>query len=380
MARLALVRRRINASGGGEWFMREMARGLLARGHEVHLLAEEADTTLTGDVHIHTAALPPGHSSAYAHAYRAFVAATLEPFAPVTVISGERAVAGDIYRAGDGAHGAWLERHAAAAGNAFARLLIQKHPRHQRQVHLENALFASPRLRLVIANSRLVRDDLQRFHPRFPAENYRIIYNALDLLPYYTFMAEHSVTACRAGLGLPADRPVIFFAGANFQRKGLLALLEAAPAIAALRPYLVIAGKGDTGALRGAMRALPPGIDVRLCGPQPELKPYYRAADLFVLPTMYDPFSNVCLEAMAMEVPVITTATNGFAEVIRRHQVGAVIGEDGPLPDLLHRLLAADAQQALRARIRDCRAAYDLLPFLLQLEDAIAAAGGSPGA
>jgi UDP-glucose:(heptosyl)LPS alpha-1,3-glucosyltransferase len=41
------------------------------------------------------------------------------------------------------------------------------------------------------------------------------------------------------------------------------------------------------------------------------------------LPTVYDPFSNACLEALSYGLPVITTATNGFAEII----VSGVHGE-----------------------------------------------------
>ena len=366
--RLACVRRRIGAFGGGEWFVHEMARGLLLRGHEVHLIAEEYAGTLAGDLHVHTTPLPGG-GSAQARAYRAFAEGVIAPLEPLSVISGERAVPGDIYRAGDGAHQAWLERYAAGTANPLTRFLIQHHPRHKRQLDREAELFAHTRLKVVIANSQLVADDLRRCHPQFPAERIRVIYNAIDLQPQYAFLARYSPANCREQLGLPGDRPIILFAGSNFQRKGLADLLAAVPAIADLKPYLVVAGKGDGSMAQDAARSFPPGIDLRLCGAQDSLQPYYRAADLFVLPTLYDPFSNVCLEAMALDLPVLTTPANGFAEIIRRHQVGAVIGEDGALPDLLRRFLAPPERDACRARIRACRAAYDLLPFTLQLEN-----------
>lgn len=375
--RIALVRRRIGAFGGGEWFIHEMARGLLLRGHEVHFIAEQYAGTLAGDFHAHTTQLPAG-GSARAQAFRAFAESVTAPLEPVIIVSGERAVPGDIYRAGDGAHQAWLERHAAATGNPLTRFLIQHHPRHKRQLDDEAELFAHPRLKAVIANSQMVAGDLRRCHPQFPADRIRVIYNAIDLQPQYSFLAQHSPADCRAQLGLPGDRPVILFAGSNFQRKGLAALLAAAPAVADLKPYLVIVGKGDAGMARSAARSFPPGLELRLCGAQENLKPYYRAADLFVLPTLYDPFSNVCLEAMALEVPVLTTPANGFAEIIRRHAVGAVIGEDGALPDLLRRFLAPQENTACRERIRACRAAYDLLPFTIQLEDLLKQVNSRP--
>ena len=47
-----------------------------------------------------------------------------------------------------------------------------------------------------------------------------------------------------------------------------------------------------------------------------DIEKYYGAADIFVLPTLYDPFSNACLEAFGSGLPVITTAQNGFSELI----------------------------------------------------------------
>ncbi|HNW91519.1 MAG TPA: glycosyltransferase family 4 protein [bacterium] len=370
--RLAFVRRRIGPFGGGEWFVHEMARCMAGRGHDVHLIGEQC-AALPGTT-AHTTALPAG-GGAQARAFRAFVEEVIRPLEPVIVISGERAVPGDIYRAGDGAHQAWRERHAAATANPLTRFVIQHHPRHQRQIELENKLMAHPRLKAVIANSQLVADDLRRCHSALPADRIRIIYNALDLGPVYDFLAANSVADCRARLGLPADRPVLLFAGSNFQRKGLPALLAALPAIADLQPYLLVAGKGDAAGVQDVARSLPAEIGLRLCGSQPQLAAYYRAADLFILPTLYDPFSNVCLEAMAFAVPVLTTAANGFSELIRRHGVGGVIDEDGPLAGLLRRFLDPATQQACRARICACRAAYDMLPFAIQLEDLLAQLG-----
>jgi UDP-glucose:(heptosyl)LPS alpha-1,3-glucosyltransferase len=51
---------------------------------------------------------------------------------------------------------------------------------------------------------------------------------------------------------------------------------------------------------------------------------YYAAGDLLVLPTLYDPFSNVCLEAMACGLPVVTTVGNGASEIIEEGKNGFI--------------------------------------------------------
>ncbi len=47
-----------------------------------------------------------------------------------------------------------------------------------------------------------------------------------------------------------------------------------------------------------------------------DLPALYTAADVFILPTIYDPFSNACLEAVAAGLPVVTTSANGFSEIL----------------------------------------------------------------
>ena len=74
---------------------------------------------------------------------------------------------------------------------------------------------------------------------------------------------------------------------------------------------------------------------------------YYGAADLMVLPTRYDPFANVCLEAMACGTPVATTTMNGAAEVIEDGASGFIVNSEdvGGLRDALARFLNAPAAE-----------------------------------
>ena len=68
---------------------------------------------------------------------------------------------------------------------------------------------------------------------------------------------------------------------------------------------------------------------VRFWGPVTETAPFYQAATVLALPTLYDPCSNVVLEALACGTPAVTTAANGAAEFITPGENGAVI----PQPD-----------------------------------------------
>ena len=65
------------------------------------------------------------------------------------------------------------------------------------------------------------------------------------------------------------------------------------------------------------------------------MPPYYGAADIFVLPTYYDPCANVCLEAMACGLPVVTTRQNGASELIFHERSGIVINHPENTRDLV---------------------------------------------
>ncbi len=78
-----------------------------------------------------------------------------------------------------------------------------------------------------------------------------------------------------------------------------------------------------------------------LAGLQTDVRPYYAAMDLFVLPTYREGFSAVTLEAAAMTLPVITTDAIGAAETILDGRTGLVVPARsvGPLADAMRRLV-----------------------------------------
>ena len=64
---------------------------------------------------------------------------------------------------------------------------------------------------------------------------------------------------------------------------------------------------------------------VQRLGAVRDLPALYQAADIFLLPTLYDPFSNACLEALAAGLPVVTTRNNGFSEIIEEGVHGSIV-------------------------------------------------------
>jgi UDP-glucose:(heptosyl)LPS alpha-1,3-glucosyltransferase len=88
---------------------------------------------------------------------------------------------------------------------------------------------------------------------------------------------------------------------------------------------LLVAGRGDAKRYQTTRLRFWREDPVQFLGEIPDLGPIYAAADIFILPTIYDPFSNACLEALASGLPVITTRSNGFSEIIEDNVHGSIV-------------------------------------------------------
>jgi UDP-glucose:(heptosyl)LPS alpha-1,3-glucosyltransferase len=190
-------------------------------------------------------------------------------------------------------------------------------------------MFEHPRLRAVICNSKMVREEIQRDF-RVAAEKLHVIYNGVDLEHFHPRHREQLRSAARAEIGCGAHDTVFVFVGSGFARKGLHAAVEA---VSRTPHWLVVVGRDrfpETSNPR-----------IRFVGGKEEVRPYYAAADCFLLPSRYDPFPNTALEALAMGLPAIVSARCGAAEVIEPGVNGWVCQPDD-VPGIARLLQEAD--------------------------------------
>jgi UDP-glucose:(heptosyl)LPS alpha-1,3-glucosyltransferase len=97
---------------------------------------------------------------------------------------------------------------------------------------------------------------------------------------------------------------------------------------------LLVAGRGEARRYKTTRLRFWREDPVQFLGDIADLLPVYAAADIFILPTIYDPFSNACLEAMASGLPVITTRSNGFSEILEDSVHGSVVDNPANLVGL----------------------------------------------
>lgn len=355
---VAIVRARYNPFGGAERFVQRALAALSASELRVTIVARswnEADEG-AAPVPMRLERVDPFYLGSlwrdwsFARAVRRRLAG--RGFAIVQ--SHERIPGLPLYRAGDGVHATYLDQRRRAQPGLRAALL-KASPYHAYVLAAERAMFRHPALRAVICNSEMVRQDI---HARFgvPLERLHLIRNGVDLQRFRPpDRAERD--AARARFALDDARTVFAYVGSGYARKGVAPAIRA---LAAVDSALLLVAGTDRRERRYRALAERLGVAdrVRFLGGQRDVRPVLHAADGFVLPTLYDPFPNAVLEAMASGLPAITSTTSGASEFIRA-------GENGFVVDALDEAGLAQAMRALcdpgqrEARARAARAAVE---------------------
>jgi UDP-glucose:(heptosyl)LPS alpha-1,3-glucosyltransferase len=310
--KLAIVRQKYTPFGGAERFVERALEVLREKGVNVSIVAREWQGDAQG-VRVNPFYLGrTWRDAGFARSVQRLIGERRFDL----VQSHERIPGCDIYRAGDGVHATWLDLRNKPL-DRFA-------PWHRYTLAAEADMFRHPKLRAVICNSRMVKDDIAR---RFGVaeEKLQVIYSGVDLEVFHPRLREEQGWSLRQKVGVGVTAPVILFVGSGYERKGLPTLLHALSCMARRDARLWVVGRDkDEMLMRKLAQTL--GIDDRVlfCGAQPDVRPFYGAADVFALPTVYDPFPNAALEALACGLPMVTTTTCGAAELITDAN-GAVI-------------------------------------------------------
>lgn len=305
--KLALIRRNWSATGGAENYLLRLATRLGGQGFEPHLICE----SWSGDkgspfTRVHTIPVRGPRSqrpAAFAHGVNERT--RQEPFD--CILSLERGTRSDLYRAGDGLHRTWLDKR-RRIHPIRGTLANWFNPKNLTTLLLETRTFHHETTGHIIANSSMVRADIRRRFPRFPESRIHTIPNGVD---FDTF-ANGNRQKGRQALGIGPGKVLFLLVGAGAERKGHAQAHEVVNALGSDSAQLII-------------------IDTPPPRPLPDI---YAAADVFILPTLYDPFANVTLEAMAAGLPVITTADNGGSEAIEQGVHGYVVPHAAAIADM----------------------------------------------
>jgi UDP-glucose:(heptosyl)LPS alpha-1,3-glucosyltransferase len=137
----------------------------------------------------------------------------------------------------------------------------------------------------------------------------------------------------------------------DFQRKGVHLAIEAMKRVDDPKLLLLVLGNDNPAPYIRIAHGRGVADQVRFAGAVDDPRPYYRAADFFLLPTRHDPCSLATLEALAMGLPVVSTVFNGACQIMTDGEHGFVLPDPrdaGALAAALRKLLDAPARQTMR--------------------------------
>ena len=341
---IGLVRRGHSETGGAEAYLKRLAHGLNQAGHATRLFTDSswpAREWSWGPITRISGETARGFANELVKA---------EPKRDCDLLlSLERVWQCDVYRAGDGIHQVWMRKRDAAS-SAARRWFRRVSGKDRDTIELERALFTGG-ARHVIANSEMVKWQAEEFYS-YPPDQIDVVANGVPLTDFRPDPEARRIR--REVLRLREDEVAVLFVGSGWERKGLHFAVRAVTSLGK-NMRLLVAGRGR--------RDFANQPNVQLLGAVRDLPGLYAAADIFLLPTLYDPFSNACLEALASGLPVITTRDNGFSEIIENGVHGSIINDASEIDAIRQALLFwsdPERRRAARTAIVERASHFDI--------------------
>ena len=349
--------------GGAERYTTDLTASLATRGHDVRVVASSFTDAVAPPTRVHLDA----RSATRAGAYKKFLDLldahlASEKYDVVHAMLPVRPKACDVYHP-----------HAGIAAAATEKWNALFNPRRRTMAKVERQLLTSERPPIVLSLSEYVKTDIRRHFPALPPDRLVTLFNAVDLKKFDPSSAADVSSPLS---NVRADgRPYVWTAlmvAQDFERKGLRQAIEALGRVqkhAAPNRLVVVGDGGDRGQYEALAKAH--RVDVHFAGAVDDPRPYYRAADFFLLPTRHDPCSLVVLEALAMGVPVISTRQNGATEIMTDGLHGHVLPDADdiePLATAIRDLLAPQRRAAMREACLSLRPRLSHEHHLDQLE------------
>jgi starch synthase len=212
----------------------------------------------------------------------------------------------------------------------------------------------------VIAVSAAMRDDVLGAYRAVDPARVHVIHNGIDAAEY---RPDHGTDVLEA-FGVDPAAPSVMFIGRITRQKGITHLLDAAHTFDPAAQLVLCAGAPDTPEIGAEMRHRVEALRATRAGvfwieemlPRRELVQLLTHADVFVCPSVYEPFGLINLEAMACEVPVVASAVGGIPEIVVDGVTGWLVPYDatdaeGFARGLAERVNALLADPALARRM-----------------------------
>lgn len=356
--KIALLRRVYDSDGGGaERVAANFTREFVRRGHSVTVFSEKFKGQKNAS--LDWVPVVPGYIPSFSKtlSFHKAVQKELKKNSFDIVYSMCRTFPADVFRVTEQLHSEWMPIR-------YSKISLLN-PRHRSILKLEKQIFTGNKVRRIVTNSELVRRQIISRYA-FDERRISVIRNGVDRSIFYPVRDKDEKKALRAKLGISSERLVLLFVAGNFRIKGLE---QAIRVISGLEKrirnniLLMVIGGDNPTPYSGLAEELSVSGNISFAGSRKNMRDYYAASDLLFYPSLYEPFANVCLEACASALPVLTTELNGSSELVANGKNGYLV-RDADKIDEMRNAVTDFAGLSEDARADFSKAAYEAsLPY-----------------
>lgn len=220
-------------------------------------------------------------------------------------------------------HAAWWEQ-SRVHRRGFSRWQQSVNPFHRVVLAMERRMMEGRAYRRLIALTPEVRTDLSRFYG-VPERDVELLPNGFHAHEFHVGLRGRYRSAVRRQLGISEQAWVLLFVANEWERKGLPCLLEAFAQISDPHSHLVVAGRLSRTVLQPLISRHGLERRVHLVGSAQPVQIWFGAADAFALPSSYEAWGMVVIEALASGIPALTSRAAGASEAVRPGVSGVIV-------------------------------------------------------
>jgi UDP-glucose:(heptosyl)LPS alpha-1,3-glucosyltransferase len=352
--KVALLHKKYYFYGGTERYIINLAAGLLDAGHEVTIFANKWGRPFDERINFRRIPIIKGGKllKMASFAVMAQIMLRKESFG---IIQGfGKTIKQDVFRTGGGCHKAWQKESLLSIRSKFLRKL--KYIKRLFSINqwlailIEKQTFKKGNYKKIITPSKKVKEQIMEYY-NVPGEDIEVIHNGVDLKKFNPDNIVENRAQKKKEYNIKDDETLLVFAATNFELKGLEFLIRAVGHLRDRKIKLMVIGGGNYKHYSHLAKTFNVDDKVVFTGIAKDINEYYKAGDIFIYPTFYDPFANTCLEAMSCGLPVITSRINGVAEILSDGESGLLIKDPSDSREIADKIKLLLDDDALRQNI-----------------------------
>jgi UDP-glucose:(heptosyl)LPS alpha-1,3-glucosyltransferase len=311
--KIAFIVRKYQTSGGTERYTYNISNALAEKGHNITIFCNKSNITPPNrNIHIvKIPQLPLGRTIKTFWFYLCTKGLNLKNY---DIVQGSgKVTAQDIYRAGGGFHKLFLREKGKQSDTFYDKAVMK----------IEKEIYNPLNTKFIISVSNYIAKEINTEF-NFPLNRIAVFHNPVDLKFFNTKNRDAIKAVTDKKYNIPENYVKFLFVANNFKLKGLPLIIRTLNYFENFKLFII---GGDN--LQKTVENIPQKIKDKIVhvGEKKgeDLVNFFKSCDVLLHPTVFDPFANVCLEAMACGLPVVTTKINGASEILENFKDGIVI-------------------------------------------------------